>query len=179
MLSMTYDTHALVRHLPSRGVRREVSPGKNMVRTLGILLLAVSMAGSCLASAGLDAHSIARRELPSLGTREHQVWVSAKRDWNFANLARVRSQFSCEATRPPEALATPNPLLDAAESGHKVTVSFIIGTDGRVHSPLILESAGSSGDRAILDTVTAWRYRPAMCNGAPTDSETRIEFSRR
>jgi len=89
------------------------------------------------------------------------------------------SRPSCEATQPPEALATPNPLLSLKGSVRKVTVSFIIGTDGRVYSPLILESAGSSADRAILNTVRSWRYRPAMCNGVPTEAEGKIQFSSR
>jgi len=86
---------------------------------------------------------------------------------------------SCEASAPPEPLATPTPLLDIAEPIAKVSVSFIIGTDGRVHSPLILESAGPAEDRTILDTVRSWRYRPGMCNGAATESEAKIEFSSR
>jgi TonB family protein len=61
----------------------------------------------------------------------------------------------------------------------KIKVSFIVGTDGRVHSPLILESSGTSEDHAILNTVRAWRYRPAMCNGVPTETEGKIEFSSR
>jgi len=61
----------------------------------------------------------------------------------------------------------------------KVKVSFIVGADGRVHSPFILESAGNAEDQAILDVVRSWRYRPAMCNGVPTESEGRIEFSSR
>ena len=61
----------------------------------------------------------------------------------------------------------------------EVKVSFIIGTDGRVHSPLILESAGLPGDRHVLQTVRSWRYRPATCNGVPTETEGKIEFSSR
>ena len=66
-----------------------------------------------------------------------------------------------------------------AEPSTRVSVSFIIGTDGRVHSALILESAGPAEDRTILDTVRSWRYRPAMCNGAATETEAKIEFSSR
>jgi TonB family protein len=61
----------------------------------------------------------------------------------------------------------------------KVKVSFIIGTDGHVHSPLILESAGATGDRNVLRTVRTWKYRPATCNGVPTEAEGKIEFSGR
>jgi hypothetical protein len=48
-----------------------------------------------------------------------------------------------------------------------------------VHSPLILESAGLAGDRRVLQTVRTWRYRPATCNGVPTEIEGKIEFSSR
>jgi TonB family protein len=114
----------------------------------------------------------------SLTVRERQVWASALHDSEFAAMLHTAGA-SCEASEPPEPLATPNPLLDIADSSSKVRVSFIIGTDGRVHSPLILESAGPSEDRTILDTVRSWRYRPAMCNGTATETEAKIEFSSR
>jgi TonB family protein len=79
----------------------------------------------------------------------------------------------------PEALATPTPLLDSSVSGGTIRVSFIIGTDGRVHSPLMLESGGSAEDRIVLDAVRSWRFRPATCNGVPTETEARIGFSSR
>jgi len=86
---------------------------------------------------------------------------------------------SCEVSRPPEALATPDPLLAATGAGDKVAVSFIIGADGQVHSPVILESAGSLEDGNVLNALRSWRYRPAMCNAAPAESESRVEFSSR
>jgi TonB family protein len=89
------------------------------------------------------------------------------------------SLTGCGASQPPQALATPDPLMEDADLSSKVSVSFIIGTDGRVHSPLILESAGASEDRMILSVVRYWRYRPALCNGVPTDAEAKVEFSSR
>ena len=114
----------------------------------------------------------------SLAARERQVWTSPLRDSKFAAMLRTATG-NCEASLPPEPLATPNPLLNIAEPNSRVSVSFIIGVDGRVHSPFILESAGPSEDRTILDTVRSWRYRPAMCNGAATDTEAKVEFSSR
>jgi TonB family protein len=126
--------------------------------------------------------SIERSNLPgntaSVADREQEVWASAKRDAEFSAVAHS-SRKSCEATHPPEALATPSPLLDQANQTAKIKVSFIIGTDGRVHSPFILESGGTSEDRIILDTVRSWRYRPATCNGVPTEAEAKIGFSTR
>jgi TonB family protein len=114
---------------------------------------------------------------PSLAARDHQVWTWAVRASKFAAVPHSTARTSCQPTNLPEALATPNPLLDATNQTDKVTVSFIIGTDGLVYSPLILESAGLSGDRTVLNAVRSWRYRPATCNGVPTEAEARIQFS--
>src|SRR5580658_8915219 len=114
-----------------------------------------------------------------LAEREHQVWKTPARATEFSDVPHVSARARCEDTQPPEALTTPDPLLVRAEAGLKVKVSFIIGADGRVHSPLILQSAGPAGDRNVLQTVRAWRYRPATCNGVPTEAEGKIEFSRR
>lgn len=114
-----------------------------------------------------------------LTEREHLVWRTPSRASEFSEVPHVSARSRCEDTRQPEALTTPNPLLVPAGAGLKIKVSFIVGADGRVHSPLILESAGSVGDRNVLRTVRTWRYRPATCNGVPTEAEGKIEFSRR
>jgi TonB family protein len=114
-----------------------------------------------------------------LRQREQQLWKAPLRSSEFADVPHVSARLSCEDTQPPEALATPDPLLVPPAAGSKVKVSFIVGTDGRVHSPLILKSAGPAGDRNVLQTVRAWRYRPATCNGVPTEAEGKIEFSHR
>lgn len=144
------------------------------VRRLCSFLVVVLASANCLAVAK-------RPELPfpasSLAVREGQIWGSALRDSSFAAMLHASADTTCEASQPPEPLATPNPLISIIDPDTRVSVSFIIGTDGRVHSPLILESAGPAEDRTILDTVRSWRYRPGMCNGAATDSEAKIEFS--
>jgi TonB family protein len=114
-----------------------------------------------------------------LTERERQVWKTPTRAAEFSDIPHVSARSRCEDTRPPQALTTPDPLLVPAGAGLKIKVSFIIGADGRVHSPLILQSAGPAGDRNVLRTVRTWRYRPATCNGVPTEAEGKIEFSRR
>ncbi|MGB9233813.1 MAG: TonB family protein [Terriglobales bacterium] len=83
----------------------------------------------------------------------------------------------CESIQPAEALLTPDPLLPLEPDNPLVRVSFIIGSDGRVHSAFVLFSGGSDEDVAVLRAVRAWRYRPALCNGVPTESEVRVRFS--
>lgn len=111
--------------------------------------------------------------------RDNQIPRTLTRAAQFVDVPHVSSRPQCTDVEPPEALTTPNPLFTIAENGKKVKVSFIIGTDGRIHSPLILESAGLAGDRQVLQTVRTWRYRPATCNGVPTETEGKIEFSSR
>jgi TonB family protein len=115
----------------------------------------------------------------NLEQRERQVARTLRRASQFVDVPHVSSLPACEDVQPPQALTTPDPLFTSAANGRKVKVSFIIGTDGRVHSPLILESAGMAGDRHVLRTVRTWRYRPATCNGVPTETEGKIEFSSR
>lgn len=111
--------------------------------------------------------------------RPPQIMATLARAAEFVSVPHLSALPDCEDVQPPEALTTPDPLFTPAPQGKRVKVSFIIGTDGRVHSPLILESAGLARDRRVLQTVRTWRYRPATCNGVPTETEGKIEFSSR
>jgi TonB family protein len=139
-----------------------------------ILILAVSAAA--VAEVGLPEPHFRNTALEQ---RERQMWKTLARDAQFTDVPHVSVRSRCGDNQPPQALTTPEPLLAPARGGMKVRVSFIIGTDGRVHSPLILESAGPTGDRRVLQTVRTWRYRPATCNGVPTETEGKVEFSSR
>jgi len=133
----------------------------------------LTLCGAALASTNSSAvHQT--KEVPSA----RSVSSTLNRSAEFVDVAHVSSTPGCVDVHPPQALATPDPVLTAAHA-QKVKVSFIIGTDGRVHSPLILESAGSSFDRQVLQIVGSWKYRPATCNGVPTEIEGKVEFSRR
>ncbi len=82
----------------------------------------------------------------------------------------------CRIARPPEPLLTPDPRLPVAGDSLEVRVSIIIGLDGRVQSPFVLDSAEPLQADLILRSIHSWRYRPALCNGVPTDSESVIRF---
>ena len=82
----------------------------------------------------------------------------------------------CASVLQPEALLTPDPLLPVRDRNASVRVSFIVGVDGYVHSAFILDSGGPDEDEVVLRAVRFWRYRPALCNGVPTDYEARVRF---
>lgn len=134
----------------------------------------------CFSGFALAANSSVDELRPAtLQYRERDLAKSMTRASQFTNVPHISSLPQCEQVQPPQALATPDPLFASGAHGKRVKVSFIIGTDGHVHSPLILESAGMVGDRRVLSTVRTWRYRPATCNGVPTETEGKIEFSTR
>jgi TonB family protein len=138
----------------------------------------VLVLATCNVSASVNKSAL-QPSVAMLDEREQQIWTMPHRATEFSDVPHVSARARCEDSQPPEALTTPDPLMVPAARGAKVKVSFIIGADGRVHSPLILQSAGTLGDRNVLQTVRAWRYRPATCNGVPTEAEGKIEFSRR
>jgi TonB family protein len=148
------------------------------------LILAVSIAASTIAASTM---AFAKADAPAPTVRPATLAERGLLSWRplihaaqFSDVPHVTaSPSSCEEVQLPQALTTPSPLMTRTATGTKAKVSFIIGTDGRVHSPLILESAGATGDRSILRTVRTWRYRPATCNGVPTETEGKIEFSSR
>jgi TonB family protein len=111
--------------------------------------------------------------------REGAVWVRRLHRATAGAILPGGSPTGCESLRAAEALATPDPLLDRAAVRGKVAVSFVIGTDGRVHSPVVLQSAGAGEDSNVLEAVRGWRYRPAMCNAVPAEAESKVEFSSR
>jgi TonB family protein len=95
----------------------------------------------------------------------------------FSPVSQPLALPKCGSVRPPEALLTPDPLLHAQDDDMNVRVSFIVGSDGHVHSAFVLDSGGPDEDQIVLRAVRFWRYRPALCNGVPTDSEALIRFS--
>jgi len=121
--------------------------------------------------------SISRAHSTRLELADQRLRSSAVHDSRFAALSTSAVRNACQANSQPQALATPDPLLSFSVSESKITVSFIIGTDGRIQSPLILSSDNPAEDKDILQTVRSWRYRPALCNGVPTEAEARVEFS--
>ena len=138
-----------------------------------LLFFAIGVGAFAASTPPADFHS------ENFARRERRATKRLMRASQFVDVPHVSARAVCQAVQPPEALTTPDPMLAVAAYGRRVKVSFIVGTDGRVHSPLILESAGLSGDREVLEVVRSWRYRPATCDGVPTEIEGKVEFSSR
>lgn len=140
--------------------------------------LAMVLSANCAQWALAPAPELLSRQ--RLLSSPEPVWKAAAPEVKFVTVPRSMLPAACETARAPEPLTTPDPLIDnPTVDVAKLSVSFIIGTDGLVHSAFVLNSIGDPQDRAALNAVNSWRYRPALCNGIPTEIEGRIEFSSR
>ena len=127
-------------------------------------------------SAGVASSWRTASPLSPLTSREQSLRRVPAHTAEFAPIYASTLRQTCARTRLPEALLTPDPMLQDLSDDLRVRVSFIIGPDGHVHSAFILESGGRDQDRTILRAVGHWRYRPALCNGVPTPMEARVSF---
>ncbi len=134
--------------------------------------LALSVLGWCTAT---PASSVVEHQAP-LAQMERTLRRVPAHISEFSPVSEPLALPKCGNTRPPEALLTPDPVLQGQDELN-VRVSFIVGSDGHVFSPFILNSGTPDADRMVLHAVRSWRYRPALCNGVPTDSEVRVRFT--
>ncbi|MFY9559526.1 MAG: TonB family protein [Terriglobales bacterium] len=144
-------------------------------KTLAVGLLLIGFSGVLGWSATLHPSRVVLDQ-PALPQLEEQLHRLPAHISEFSPMAEPLAVPRCGDVRPPEALVTPDPLLQLDDENLRVRVSFIVGADGRVHSPFILDSGGVREDQVVLRAVRRWRYRPALCNGVPTDSEARVQF---
>ena len=149
---------------------------KSTSRTALAAVLLLAMSGVIAWCAVTSPPSVISRQNP-LAKREETLHRSPAHISEFSPVSSPLAPPKCGSVQPPEALLTPDPLLHVQQDDLNVRVSFIVGTDGHVYSAFVLESGGPAEDQVVLHAVRFWRYRPALCNGVPTDSEAQIRFS--
>jgi hypothetical protein len=131
---------------------------------------------STLASAAVSMAVPAKGTSSVFDSQENKAWISSMRQSQFSPIPHPAAYASCEISDPPVALATPDPLVEFSNPESKITVSFIVGTDGHVHSLYILDGDTPTENGTVIRALRSWRYRPARCNGVPIDAEARIQF---
>ncbi len=153
------------------------SEGSTVLQRSSILLTVLFLAIN-LGAISTDSLLRVQGHQKQLQLNPENLWKPLSHNASYRDMSRPLARSGCQALAEPQALATPNPLLNSTGE-QKITVSFVVGTDGRVYSPLILDGPDNEAGREVLEAVRAWRYRPAMCNGAPAESEAKVEFSSR
>ncbi len=155
---------------------RKLIRGTPFAKVLASILLLTILSGVLAWSSAVEPLRVDPDRTP-LSEAEQTLRRVPEHVSEFTPMSAPLAVARCGNVRPPEALLTPDPLLPVEDQDLLVRVSFIVGADGHVHSAFVLSSENPDEDTAVLGAVRLWRYRPALCNGVPTDSEARVRFS--
>ena len=165
--------------VPNNPVIRTRSLRRRCLKRISLSALATLAASSIFGWCAAVAPLRVNPEQSALAPSERHLRRLSSHLSEFSPLSPPTALPRCANIRAPEALLTPDPLLPAEADSQPVRVSFIVGSDGHVHSAFILNDAAPAEDAAVLLAVRQWRYRPALCNGVPTDSEAHVRFTAR
>jgi protein TonB len=85
-----------------------------------------------------------------------------------------------KSIKPPKPISAPEPEFpsgarDVNVGSHTVGVEGYVGKDGRYHDPKIVHSAGKDLDRAALDGLKKWKFKPCTKHGQPVNCTVYIE----
>jgi len=98
----------------------------------------------------------------------------------FHPLLGARELENCAGKiQPPKPIQTPDPSYPKGESqpSSPDVLSLTVGTDGRPHDLKIARSIGAAFDKAALEVVGRWRFKPATCDGDPVPVEINVEMT--
>jgi len=91
---------------------------------------------------------------------------------NSLTTARTKSPDS----RPPQIIRMPQPeypeSLRLTGISGRVTISFVVDTNGRVTAPEIVSSPHPGLSEAALKILPEWEFHPALKNGVPVKTRT-------
>src|SRR5262249_52433684 len=86
-----------------------------------------------------------------------------------------------ELTRCPDPVVAPRVVSQrdpaGATSSGVVVISIIVGSDGIPHDLSIVSSPNPKVEKAALDAVREWRFRPATCDREPVEAKIAVEIA--
>jgi len=84
----------------------------------------------------------------------------------------------CDSPEPAVLLVHPLPKYPEVARARSVMgiaqIYAVIETDGTLSHLAVVTSSRPDMDRASLDAVSQWRYKPPVCNGSPLRTHTII-----
>jgi hypothetical protein len=112
------------------------------------------------------------RQHPSISGRDGLMNLTAPPVTRASRFAPISAE--CRTFQAPRLLDGDYATL-ASGIDQDLVIDLIVAADGTVQSPMIVEGSHSAANK-LLENMGAWHYRPAMCDGAPIDSEGQIKL---
>jgi periplasmic protein TonB len=109
------------------------------------------------------------RQLDNIDSGAIGIGVSAPRVDHDVSLGR--DGFFSDGEYMPIVQVAPQYPRRAAERGLEgyVLLEFVVTRQGTVRDPVVIESSSSIFDRAAMDAVMRFRYRPRVIDGEPVE----------
>jgi protein TonB len=109
------------------------------------------------------------RQIDDLDALSTVIGVSAPRVDH--NVSLGRDGFFSDGEYMPIVQVAPQYPRRAAERGLEgfVLLEFVVTRQGTVRDPVVVESSNSIFDRAAIDAVQRFRYRPRVIDGEPVE----------
>jgi len=109
------------------------------------------------------------RQIDDLDALSTVIGVSAPRVEH--NVSLGRDGFFSDGEYMPIVQVAPQYPRRAAERGLEgfVLLEFVVTRQGTVRDPVVVESSNSIFDRAAIDAVQRFRYRPRVIDGEPVE----------
>lgn len=98
----------------------------------------------------------------------------------FAPLEGGReSAAGCKGiVRAPRPIYTPDPAPASRDhSKGTVVLWLMVGTDGAPHDLRVARSVDDASDKAAMEAVRRWRFKPATCDGEPVAVQMNVEVN--
>jgi TonB family protein len=95
----------------------------------------------------------------------------------FAPLANAKESVNCQGTpNPPKPIYTPDPVPPRRENPpYPIVLGVSLSTDGTPTDMKIVRSYNPAFDKAAIEAVRAWRFKPANCDGQPMEVQINVE----
>jgi TonB family protein len=78
---------------------------------------------------------------------------------------------------PPKALYTPDPASRTSLTQTSVVINIFVGSDGKPRDLTVISAPNLDFDKAALDAVRQWTFRPATCDGEAVEVRIVVEVA--
>lgn len=143
---------------------------------LSLLTIVFRRPGLCLLLVfGLALTASATAPLTAVSARPHDPNLNSIKLARAANFSPMVDGDVCGRYHAPE-LVYERPPVGISHPA-QITLNFVVDLDGNVGSVFVLDMTDPKSAEHLLNAVAGWHYRPATCDGVPTQSQATVRIT--
>jgi len=97
----------------------------------------------------------------------------------FARPDGAKESVNClTPVKHPTAVYDPDPERPRTSGGQTpVVINIVVGTDGKTHDLRVTSAPNPDFDKAALEAVRHWTFKPATCDGEPVEVHIAVDIN--